>query len=790
MLTHTLIMIWRNSLRDKTSFIINLAGLAIGLSVAFLIYLWVSDEYAMDRFHEKKVYQVMRRLAHEEGDVEIFENNSDLLAPAFREEVPEIEQVVAFSDFPVKGVLADNLKKFKTSGRFADPTFFNMFSYQLLEGNVFNVLKDKYAIVISDELAKKFFGRTSDIIGKQLTFDGERYGGTFVVTGVFKQTRLNSEPFDFIGTYEFLREHNSMNIHWDSNTVSTYVTLRAGTDPQAFELKIRDFVRHHFEAQYGKENLKWVGRLFIRPFSDRYLYNTYENGVQSGGRIEYVMLFTVIGILILLIACINFMNLATARTSRRMKSIGISKTVGATRSFIALQQATESLIVAGAALIISFGLIALALPTFNELSGKDLSLSFDISLIATMIAIAVITGLISGSYPAIYLSGFRPVDILKGKLKTAFGEVLARKTLVIVQFSVSILLVIAVIIVKQQVDFTQSKNLGYSRNNVITFETEGSLRSEGMSSLLMELQDVPGIERVSNMGGNLLGFYGGGGGVDWPGKDHRVEFAALYANFGLMETLNVSMAEGRTFSPEFPSDSTAVIFNETAIRQMNLNDPVGQKVKLWGQEASIIGIVKDFNFESLYANVKPFMFRFAKNGENVMIKLQPGKERQTISAIEKVYAKFQPGIPLSYRFLDDQYAALYQAEERVGDLSLYFAGVAIFISALGLFGLVSFATERRTKEIGVRKILGASETGIILLLSRDFLKLAIIASVIALPLGYLGADAWLSTFAFRIELHWWYFAISCMAMFLIAWATVSSHAFKAAKSNPVETLRS
>lgn len=790
MLIHTLVITWRNALRNKNAFIINLAGLSIGLSVALLIYLWVSDELAIDRFHEKEVYQVMRTLTHNEGDVEIFHNNSDLLAPALREEMPEIEQVVAFSDFSVKGVLWDSEKRFKTSGRFADPGFFTMFSYKLLAGDPSTVLKEKFSLVISDELALKFFGTTTGIIGKQLSLDEGKYAGTFLVSGVFEQTSLNSEPFDFIGTYAYYREHNSMNIHWDSNTVDTYITLRPGTDVDAFDLKIRDFVRMKFEAQYGKENLHWIGRLFVRPFAERYLYNNYDNGVQSGGRFEYVVLFMIIGALILLIACINFMNLVTAQASKRMKEIGIRKVVGAGRNVIAMQYLTESLITATVAWIISLGAMVVVLPKFNELSGKHLSLSLNVSVITSMLVITFITGLIAGSYPAFYLSAFRPTETLKGRLRSAFGEVLARKILVTFQVSISTLLVIAVLIVKQQVNFTQSKNLGYNRSNVISFETEGELRFKHMSTLLNALRNIPDIAYVSNMGGNLTGAHGGGGGVSWEGKDHRVEFAALYVNFDLMETLGISMADGRTFSQQFASDSAAVIFNETAIRQMNLKDPIGQKVKLWGQEATVIGIVKDFHFESLYDNVKPFMFRFSKSGENVIIKIRPGREREAIAAIEKVYATFNPGIPLDYHFLNDEYAALYKAEQRVGELFLYFAGVAIIISALGLFGLVSFATERRSKEIGLRKVLGASEIGIILLLSWDFLKLAILASLIALPIGYFGAEEWLNTFAFRIELHWWYFVSSCVGMYLIAWITITSRAFRAARSNPVDTLRS
>ena len=790
MFSHTLLLTWRNALRNKSSFIINLAGLSIGLSVALLVYLWVRDELAIDRFHEKDIYQVMRRLVHEEGDVEIYHNNSDLLAPAFREELPEIEDVVAFSDFNVKGVLWTPDKRFKTQGRFADPTFFDMFSYRLLEGDPATVLKEKFSLVISDELSRKFFGTTSGVIGKQLSLDEGKYSGTFFVSGVFEQTPLNSEPFDFLGTYEYYRAQNSMNVHWDSNTVSTYITLRPGTDVDAFGRKISDFVRTKFDQQYGRENLHWIGRLFVRPFGDRYLYNTYDNGVQSGGRIEYVILFTIIGALILFIACINFMNLVTARASKRMKEIGIKKSVGAGRRVIAIQHLSESLITAALALFCAAIIVVIALPKFNELSGKQLVLSLNLPVMTAAVIITLVTGFVAGSYPALYLSGFRPVDILKGKLKAAFGEIVARKVLVIFQFSVSMLLIIAVLIVKQQVDYTQTRNLGYSRKNVISFATEGALQFNNMAALLTELRNIPGVQYASNMGGNLLGSHGGGGGVEWSGKDHRIEFSTLYVNSDLMETLGVKMSEGRMFSSGSASDTNKVIFNETAIRQMNLKDPIGQKVKLWGEEATIIGIVKDFHFESLYDNVKPFMFRFSRYGENVMIKLQPGMEHDAIAGITQVYAKFNPGIPLNYHFLDDDYAALYAAEQRVGDLSMYFAGVAIFISTLGLFGLVSFATERRHKEIGVRKVLGATEMGIVLLLSWDFLKLALLASLIALPLGYVGANEWLDTFAFKIELRWWYFMLSCTAMLFVAWATIGSQAFKAARANPVNALRS
>ena len=790
MFHHTFTFFWRNALRHKGSFLINLIGLSIGLSVCLWIYLWAHDELAMDRIHatDSHLYQVMRILPHAEGDVEIFENNSDLLAPALIAEMPEIEKIVPYSDFEVKAIFSNQEKKFKASGHFAGPDFFEIFSYPLVEGAPRMVLRDKYSIVISEALALKLFGTTTGLIGKQLALDENRYGGTYTVSGVFVQSQYNSEPFDFIGTYEMYRSLNSMDTHWDSNTVLTYLTLREGTDADAFDRKIKNFVRDKFEAQYGKENLHWIARLFIRPFSDRYLYNTYVNGVQSGGRIDYVILFSIIGVFVLLIACINFTNMATARATTRMKEIGIKKTVGADRRTIAFQYLGESLLTAALASLCSLGLVYLLLPKFNAIAGKQLVLTFDAPTLSGVLAITVLAGLLAGSYPALYLSALRPVEILKGKLATVFGEVVVRRGLVVFQFCISMLLILAVLIVNRQIEFIKTKNLGYNRNQIITFEAEGALL-ENMHSLLSEIRNIPGVVYASNMSGNLKGDHSGGGGVNWEGKEHRIEFAALYVNYDLIETLGLTLSEGRAFSPAF-ADTAKVIFNETAIRQMNLKDPIGRRVTLWGQEAEIIGVVKDFHFESLYDEVKPFMFRLSPNGENVMIKVQGGKESEVIEATQKVYAQLNPGIALSYTFLDDDYATLYAAEQRVGDLSSYFAGVAILIATLGLVGLVSFATERRRKEIGVRKVLGASVMGVVMLLCWDFLKLVIIAAVVALPIGYLGAQKWLNAFAFKMDLHWWYFALAFAGSLLFAWLITTSLALKAASANPVKSLQS
>lgn len=791
MLKHSLTFIWRNALRHKSSSLINIVGLTIGLSVSLWIFLWLRDEVRMDRFHEKdaRLFQVIRVLPHAEGDSEMFRNNSDLLAPALKAEMPEVEDIVAVSDATVKGILSADDKNLKVAGRFADKDFFHIFSYSLIEGAPETVLLDKYSIVISADLANRLFGTTLGLIGKPLTLDAEDYGGNYIISGVFEQAPYDSQPFDFLGTYALYLSRHNMDMNWDSNTVYTYLTLREDADPDAFDLKIRDFARDKFEAQFGNENLHWIGRLFLRRFSDRYLYNTYVNGVQSGGKIDYVILFGIVGAFVLVIACINFMNMATARASTRMKEIGIKKTVGAGRRTLALQYLGECLATVTLSAICALGVVYVLLPQLNTLSGKHLALTLGTPTLAGLATITLFTGILAGTYPAFYLSALRPVDVLKGKLRTAFGEIMVRKGLVVFQFCISMLLIISVLIVKRQVEYVKDRNLGYSRDHVITFEAEGPLL-ENMNTFLTEIRNTPGVLHASSMSGNLRGSYGGGGGVEWEGKDHRIEFAAIDVNYDMMETLAVTMAEGRMFSPRFPSDSMNVIFNETAIRQMNLKDPIGRHVKLWGQDAEIVGVVKDFNFESLYDEVKPFMFRFSTEGENVMVKILAGRERDVIGATQSLYAQFNHDVPFNYSFLDDDYATLYASEERVGDMSSYFAAVAILISALGLLSLVSFATARRRKEIGMRRVLGASVAGIVVLLCWDFLRLVAIAAVIALPLGYFGAREWLHTFAFRMDLQWWDFMLAVTVAFILTCLLTGSHALRAASANPVETLRS
>jgi ABC-type antimicrobial peptide transport system permease subunit len=440
-------------------------------------------------------------------------------------------------------------------------------------------------------------------------------------------------------------------------------------------------------------------------------------------------------------------------------------------------------------LIIAITLVYLLLPSFTEITGKDIVLDFDKDLLLSIAGITIITGIIAGSYPALYLSGFSPALVLKGQVKVLVGESWVRKGLVIFQFAISVILIVSVMVVYKQIEFIQSKNLGYDKDNVIRFDNEGKLR-RGVSTFLTEVKKLPGVVNASTMSGDLVGNHSGGGGISWEGKTQGIEFSGLYVDYDLLETLGLEMVEGRTFSPEFGSDRDKVIFNETAISMMGLKDPVGKTVTMWGAEKQIIGVVKDFHYESLYENVGPFFFTCTENTMKTVVKIKAGMEKETLDRIDEFYREFNEGLPFDYQFLDQDYETLYAAENRISILSRYFAGVAILISCLGLFGLAAFTAERRTKEIGIRKVLGSSALGIVYLLTSDFTKIVFASLFIALPLSFLLMRQWLNGFAFRIELEWWVFTGAGLVTLLIAWLTVGIQTVKAANINPARCLKS
>jgi ABC-type antimicrobial peptide transport system permease subunit len=671
----------------------------------------------------------------------------------------------------------------KANGHFAGRDYFNIFSYPLLEGNKNLVFEDKNSIVISETLSRSLFGTTENVIGKRIEWEIMGYKAPAQVTGIFYDISSSSSvQFDFVLTFDYFQDELVTYPYWSNNYAYTYLVLKEGTDTADFNQKIAGFIKTKQEGS----NIT----LFLQPYSKRYLQGNYENGVVAGGRIVYVKLFSIIAIFILVIACINFMNLSTARASIRFKEIGIKKAIGAERKTLIMQFLGESVFMAVLALILAVIIAELMMPRFNSLTGKNIFIHYNIGFLLTITSITILTGLFAGSYPALFLSGFNPAKAFRGKSGSQAGELWTRKGLVVFQFTLSVMLITAVVIVFKQIEYVQTKNLGYSRDNIIYIEQEGKIAGNG-ETFINELKRMPGVLNASPSGFKI----GSGGwtyGIQWEGMkpDEYIQFHEVRVGHDAIEMMGIEMAEGRAFSRDFPSDSSGIIFNQAAIDAMGMKVPVGKTVRHYQGSRQIVGITKNFQFESLYHNVKPLCFLFDPTGTNfIMIKLEVGKEKETIAGLQKFYESFNPGFTFDYKYLDQDYQALYSTEQKVGVLSRYFAGLALIISCLGLFGLAAFTAERRLKEISIRKILGSTEFGIIRLLSGDFTKMVLIAILIALPISYYFSSQWLDGFADRIELKPWYFAGAGIIALLIAWLTVGLQAVKAARVNPAQCLK-
>ena len=802
---------WRNLMKDRQFTVLNLVGLAVGLTCSLLIGLWVVDELNMEKYNEKdaQLYQVMSNIKLDNG-IKTGQYTPGVLAPALKSEIPEIEDAVMVfpaSWFPSKGVIGSGDKKIKAGGEYIGKDYFNLFTCPFIEGDKNRLTSDKSAVAISESAAKKLFNTTEGIIGKTVKWDMQEYTGSYVIVGVFKDNPANAtEKFDLLFNYDVALDRRDGLKEWGNSDPDTYVLVKPGTDIARLNAKIRNFL--DTKRKPGGQTL------FLARFSDRYLHGNYENGVQAGGRIVYVRLFTIIAAFILIIACINFMNLSTAKAARRAKEVGIQKVVGAGRGSLVLQYLGESVLMAFFALLLALILLYSLLPVFNTITGKQLTLVPGAPLILSVLGITLFTGLLAGSYPAFYLSGFRPVAVLKGiegyrrfrmspargtkrwrsSLRSSGAEGWARKGLVVFQFTLSIVFIAAVLIIYRQVTYIQSRDLGYNRDHLIHFEiplTMDSAKYSAATAFVQELNNIPGVVTASSYYHNLTGGHGAIGGVSWPGKNPNrdIDFANLEVGYNFPETMGIKIKEGRNISQNANS-MHEIIFNETAIKEMGLKDPIGKRVKFWDEDRMIVGVAADFNFESLYNTVKPCMFRMYPVMPNVLVKLRSGSEKETIEKVKAAYSQFNKGVAFDYRFLDEDYQALYVAETRVGLLSRYFAGLAILISCLGLFGLAAFTAQKKQKEIGIRKVIGASVTQLTFLLSKEFLGLVLLAIGIAFPLVGFAMQRWLDGFAYRVPITADVFLITGAAAVAIALFTISYQSISAALANPVKSLRS
>jgi putative ABC transport system permease protein len=778
MLRHNLLIIYRNFKRFKSSFFINLIGLSTGLTCTLLIYLWVNDELHIDTFHQndERLYEIFENQQNSNASTRFMGSTPGLLSEELATTIPEVEYATVVTDYIDEFDLSVGEKRINALGEYVGKDFFQVFSFGLIQGDASKVLADKNAIVISEKIALNLFG-TVEVIGKTILFQKEK---EFLITGVFKEIPFNSSSrFDFVLSFELIKETNPGVLKWENSGPFTYVVLKKGSDVDQFSKKIVDLI---------KTKTKDTHRTLVPArYSEVYLFG----GDHKGGRIEYVILFSVIAIFILAIACINFMNLSTAKASRRVKEVGIKKAIGANRKTLIGQYLGESILMSFVSLLIAVLLTDIMLSQFNLVTGKQLALTFDANLIVTLLTIVLFTGLIAGSYPALYLSGFNPAAVLKGKFNTSISELWARKGLVVFQFAISVIFIVSVLVVYKQIQFLQTKNLGYDKENVIYFPIEGRV-SQSREAFLDEVRKLPGVMSASSIAQSMVGG-GNTADVNWQGKDpeDRTPFAIRPVNYDVMEMLDLQLKEGRFFSRDH-NDSLKVIFNEAGIAAMNMKDPIGKAIDLGGpfNNLEIVGVVKDFHFESLHYKVMPMFFIVAPQfTRQIMARIEAGKETETIKRIQSFYQTYNPDFTFDYRFLDQDYEAQYRSEERVSVLARYFAGIAILISCLGLFGLAAFTAERRLKEIGIRKVLGSSEWGIIYLLSSDFSKIVLLAAVIALPISYFMVTQWLSGFAYRIPLQWWYFVGAGLIALFIAWLTVGMQAFRASRVNPTQCLK-
>lgn len=784
MLRHNFLLLYRNFKRFRGTFFINLAGLSTGLACTLLIYLWVYDEWQVDKFHARDnwLYKVFEKQNHS-GQVGVTDSTPGLLAETLAEDMPEVEYAATVTPpyWFDRFTLSVKDKRVNAAGIYAGKDYFNIFSFDLVHGDATRVLADKNSIVISESIAKSLFNSTASAMGKTIEWQREK---EYIVSGVFKDIPATSSlRSDFVLSFEVMKDTNEGVLNWANSGPMTFIVLKKGTDAATFERKISGLIKTKTTATHRD--------LILQKYSEGYLFGRFENGIPTGGRIEYVILFSVIAAFILVIACINFMNLSTAKASRRLKEVGIKKAIGAGRRALIVQHLGESMFMSFLSLLLAVLMVDLFLPSFNVITGKQLELTFHTDIVLASLFITIAAGILAGSYPALYLSGFSPASVLKGKLNTSTGELWARKGLVIFQFTLSVVFIISVLIIYMQIDFLQSRNLGYNKDNVIHFPMEGRVK-ENPETFLNELRKLPGIVSASSIGQSMIG----GGNtteIEWEGKESGmlVPFAIRPVNYDVIEMLDLELLQGRAFSRD-DSPGFKAIFNQTGINVMGINDPVGKTITLGHDKLNveITGVVKDFHFESLHSKVAPMFFIIAPPyTTKIIARMAAGTERETIDRIQKFYTTYNPGFDLDYRFLDQDYQAQYAAEERIGTLSKYFAGLAILISCLGLFGLASFTAERRLKEIGIRKALGSSATNIVILLTADFTRIVLVAIILALPASYYIGIFWLNNFAYKIPLAWWYFVGGGCIALLISWLTVGLQAVRAAHVNPARCLR-
>jgi len=792
---------FRNLLKNKTSSVINIGGLSVGMAVAMLIGFWVWDELSFNKHFNnyEHIAQVMQKQTQAGGGITTFNDMSFPMGKELQTEYGSDFKHVVMSSFEGDHVLSSNNEHFSERGMYMDVAAPEMFSLKMIKGN-YDALKDPHSIIISASTAKTVFGNKEPV--DQLMRIDNRLD--VKVTGVFEDLPANTSfygmnffaPWDLYKTSEGWIVNSDKESKWDNNSFQLFVQITDNGNFEAIDKKIINCKQDHVAEQ----DKVFQTKIFLNPMRDWHLHSHWDNnGNRDGGFITYVRLFSIIGIFVLLLACINFMNLSTARSEKRAKEVGIRKTIGSLRSQIIGQFYSESLLVVMISFALAIFLVQLALPFFNELSAKKMSLPYSNILFWLIgIGFALISGIIAGSYPALYLSSFKPIKVLKGTFKVGEFASLPRKVLVVLQFTISIVLVIGTIVIYNQVRYTKDRPIGYDRNGLMMVRMKTPEFYGKFSLLEDDLKKAGAVKYFAESSSPMTNIWQTNNGFSWSGKasDAQTDFTTIWITHDYGKTVNWKMQAGRDFSKEFSTDSSAIILNEAAVKYMGLQNPVGAIVK-WGTDANaknykVIGVVKDMVMNSPFDPVQHAIYFMDYNMVNWMImKLNPeAGASSSVAKIEAVFKKYIPSVPFDYKFADTEFAAKFATEERIGKLSTVFASLAIFISCLGLFGLASFVAEQRTKEIGVRKVLGASTFNLWKLLSKDFVLLVLISLLISSPLAYYFMHNWLQSYQYRTGLSWWIFASAAIGAMFITIITVSFQAVKAALMNPVKSLRS
>jgi putative ABC transport system permease protein len=775
----------RNLVRNKAFSSINIIGLAIGMASAMLILIWIQQEFSYEDFQEKKdrIYEGWNRNTFD-GKINCWSTTPKVLGPTLQKDHPEVE-MTARVNWAQQRIFKVGDKSIMAEGQVVDSTFLNIFTYPLLKGSLTAALYDPSGIVLTESLAKKLYG-DEDPMGKILMMD---VNTPVTITGILKDLPVNTRfKFEYLMPWARMRAEGQDDTFWGNNSVQTYVLLKPGINFEQLSARVRQMRR-----KYDPDERQ--GEFFLYPMKKWRLYSSFENGVENGGFIDIVRLFGIIAGFILLIACINFMNLSTARSERRAREVGIRKVIGAHKASLIAQFLGESILISLIAGIIALFIVQFALPGFNQLAEKQVFINYGHPIFwIGFLGFIILTGLLAGSYPAFFMSSFRPVAVLKGAFKKANALVTPRKVLVVIQFTFAIVLIISTLVVRNQIDHARNRHAGYNKDQLLyIFNTEDIVKH--YEQIKNELISSGIATSVTKTSAPMTQGWSNSWGFMWKGKDpnDKTIIDRYCADDGIVNTVGLKLVEGRDLDLDtYKTDSNAALINVSTAEHMGFKDPLGQMIKDGEQNYMVVGVFEDFILNSPYHPTQPMIIVGGKGWFNtVHVKLNKARATSAnIAAMEKIFKRFNPNYPFEYKFVDEEYAEKFKSEQRAGALAGLFAGLTIFISCLGLFGLAAYMAENRIKEIGVRKVLGASVTDITALLSKDFLKLVLISILIAIPLAYWAMSSWLDEYPYHVNMPVVAFIVAGLLSMLIALLTVSSQAIRAALTNPVKSLRS